>query len=399
MAHHRRVLTGAAASAAATMLVLTGTPADAQPASPVAASSASVDTTALTRLAERYLQQRADMLTTTRPTAGAATARVEATRSMTAQVQDDLAALVEKGKRYKEVDGGYTKAQVEVEVTGTSVTGQSATLQLTEQTRLHLPFTPQEVADGAPEYEELSVPHTVKFTQGSDGTWLLSSDTTDTEGGPTPTTQVSDVDAADGTDDGIDDGGGKADEDEGDKDAASGTAPLPGDSEDSGDKPMAWSRYSYGKMVAYADRYWKHHNSAWRTYGTDCTNFVSQAMHAGGWGPKGGAIIQRPSNKYWFYGPTKWTTSYTWAAAENWYWFAKKHSKRTKILDNVWKMAKADVLQADWGRDKNIDHTMIVTKKYRGTPYLTYHTSDTHNKSLKKLLSDHPRAWWYAHRT
>lgn len=395
MAHLRRVLAGAAASATAAMLVLSGTPADAQPASPAAASSASADTTALTQLAEGYLQQRADMLTTTRPTARAATARVEATRSMTAQVQDDLAALVEKGKRYKEVDGGYTKAQVDVEVTETSVTGQSATLRLIEQTRLYLPFTPQEIADGAPEYEELSVPHTVKFTQGSDGAWLLSSDKADTGGGPTPTTQVSDADAVGGTDD----GGGKADEDEGSKDAASGTAPIPGDSEDSGDKPMAWSRYSYGKMVAYADRYWKHHNSAWRTYGTDCTNFVSQAMHAGGWGPKGGAIIQRSSNKYWFYGPTKWTTSYTWAAAENWYWFAKKHSKRTKILDNVWKMAKADVLQADWGRDKNIDHTMIVTKKYRGTPYLTYHTSDTHNKSLKKLLSDHPRAWWYAHRT
>jgi hypothetical protein len=42
---------------------------------------------------------------------------------------------------------------------------------------------------------------------------------------------------------------------------------------------------------------------------------------------------------------------------------------------------------------------MIVTKKYRGTPYLTYHTGDTHNKSLNKLLSDHPRTWWYAHRT
>ncbi|WP_159053378.1 hypothetical protein [Streptomyces regalis] len=43
-------------------------------------------------------------------------------------------------------------------------------------------------------------------------------------------------------------------------------------------------------MVAYADKYWNHHN--------------------GGWGPKGGAIIQRPSNKYWFYGPTTWTTSW-----------------------------------------------------------------------------------------
>ncbi|MFJ9721188.1 hypothetical protein ACIRP3_00360 [Streptomyces sp. NPDC101209] len=62
------------------------------------------------------------------------------------------------------------------------------------------------------------------------------------------------------------------------------------------------------------------------------------------------------------------------------------------------KPAKADVLQADWDRT-NIGRSMIVTKKYRGTPNPTCHTGDTHNKSLNKLLSDHPRTWWYAHRT
>ncbi|WP_143662266.1 amidase domain-containing protein [Streptomyces sp. Amel2xC10] len=198
--------------------------------------------------------------------------------------------------------------------------------------------------------------------------------------------------------DSAEDGGGEPEEDEGSKDAASGTAPLPGNSDDFGVKRMVRSRYNYGKMVSYANKYWKHPNSAYRTYGTDCTNFISQAMRAGGWVPHG-AIAPRTNNRFWFYGSSTLITSYTWAAAENWYWFAKKHSQRTKILDNVWKMAKADVLQADWGRDNTIDHTMIVTKKYRGTPYLTYHTSNTHDKSLKKLLSDHPRAWWYAHRT
>ncbi|MBT2418049.1 amidase domain-containing protein [Streptomyces sp. ISL-24] len=226
---------------------------------------------------------------------------------MTAQVQDDLAALVEKGKRYKDVDGGYTKAQVDVEVTETTVTGQSATLQLTERTRLYLPFTPQEVADGAPEYEELSVPHTVKFTQGADGAWLLASDKADTDGGPTPTTQVSDVDA-EAT---ADDGGGTPDEDEGSKDDASDTTPL---SDTRGDSKAAAS-YSYTKMVAYADKYWKRHNSDYRTYGTDCTNFISQAMRAGGWKPVG-AIAPRTNNKFWFYGSNTLLTSYTWAAAK-----------------------------------------------------------------------------------
>ncbi|MFF1812554.1 amidase domain-containing protein [Streptomyces sp. NPDC058251] len=235
----------------------------------------------------------------------------------------------------------------------------------------------------------------MKFTQGSDGAWLLSSDKADAEGGPTPTTQVADTDA-EAT---ADDGGGAPDEDEGGKDDAADTTPLPDSGESDAVKSGVSAAYSYNKMVAYADRYWDHHNGAYRTYGNDCTNFISQAMLAGGWGPKGGALIQRTSNKYWFYGPSKVFTSYTWAGAENWYWFAKKHAKRTKILGNVWQLAKSDVLQADWTRNNNIDHSMIVTKKYQGTPYLTYHTGDTHNKSLRKLLSDHPRAWWYAHRT
>ncbi|MET7605422.1 hypothetical protein ABZS96_23390 [Streptomyces avermitilis] len=50
------------------------------------------------------------MLTTSPPTSRAAIAHVRATRSMAARTQNDLVALAEKGKRYKEVDGGYTRA-------------------------------------------------------------------------------------------------------------------------------------------------------------------------------------------------------------------------------------------------------------------------------------------------
>ena len=391
IAHHRHVV----AATAAASFALAGMQAGAHPASATEQSTASSDTTTLAGLAENYLQQRADMLTTSSPKAKTALVHVRVTRSMATQTQDDLAALRDKGRRYKEVDGGYTEAQVDVKVDDTTVDDGTATLKLTERTRLRLPFTPQEVVDGAPEYEELSLPHTVKFTQDSNGAWLLSSDQADTEGGPTPTTQVGDMDAADGTDD----GGGAPDEDEGGKEDASDTTPLPDTGTSDPVKPGISSALSYNKMVAYADRYWDRHNGAYRTYGNDCTNFISQAMLAGGWGPKGGALIQRTSNKYWFYGPAKVFTSYTWAGAENWYWFAKKHAKRTKILDSVWRLAKSDVLQADWTRNNNIDHSMIVTKKFQGTPYLTYHTGDTHNKSLSKLLSDHPHAQWFAHRT
>ncbi len=104
-------------------------------------------------------------------------------------------------------------------------------------------------------------------------------------------------------------------------------------------------------MAAYADKHWKKSNSSYRVYGNDCTNFISQAMRAGGWKMTSGSFSSRKSNKKWFYASKTWTTSYTWAGAENWYWFAVKHSKRTKPLNNVWKLLKADVLQADWKKD------------------------------------------------
>ncbi|WP_373465441.1 amidase domain-containing protein [Streptomyces sp. V1I6] len=79
-----------------------------------------------------------------------------------------------------------------------------------------------------------------------------------------------------------------------------------------------------------------------------------------------------------------------YAGAENWYWYASRHSKRTKLQNNVWKLAYTDLLQADWNRDNTIDHTMIVTATGRNECYLTHHTSSTHNRKLSSLLAARP---------
>ncbi|MFF3399803.1 hypothetical protein ACFYW6_14910 [Streptomyces sp. NPDC002659] len=53
----------------------------------------------------------------------------------------------------------------------------------------------------------------------------------------------------------------------------------------------------------------------------------------------------------------------------------------------------------DWNRDNIIDHSMIVTKSGNGERYLTYRSSNTHNRKLSSLLTSHRSAWWYVHRT
>ncbi|ARF75493.1 hypothetical protein ACPEIF_23575 [Streptomyces sp. NPDC012600] len=152
--------------------------------------ASSADTAELTRIAEGYLQQRADMLTAARPTVEAASGRLRTTPAMATRARSELAALAEKGLRYEGLDIGYTKARVDIEVTSVDVTDRTATLRLTDHARLYFAFTPQEIEDGSPECEESSLPRTMTFTRGADGAWLLSSDKVDEAGGPLPTTEV-----------------------------------------------------------------------------------------------------------------------------------------------------------------------------------------------------------------
>ncbi|MER5380858.1 hypothetical protein ABT040_11320 [Streptomyces sp. NPDC002688] len=81
----------------------------------------------------------------------------------------------------------------------------------------------------------------MKFTQDSNGAWLLSSDKADTEDGPTPTTQVGDMDAADGTDD----GGGAPDEDD-----ALNSRSVTGLIQVGGVKGEGWSRKEAARILA-----------------------------------------------------------------------------------------------------------------------------------------------------
>lgn len=163
------------------------------------------------------------------------------------------------------------------------------------------------------------------------------------------------------------------------------------------DGAVTAAAYNYTAMVDYANRYWDNYNTNYRTYSNDCTNFISQAMAAGGWTQVNSSYNQDDSRR-WNYGRFSFTTSYTWAGAHNWYFFATG-STRTWPLPNVWDMYRSDVLQVDFDRNGNISHTMIVVATTSSNKYLNYHTNDTYRRSLTSLLSANPSAWYYAHRT
>lgn len=165
-----------------------------------------------------------------------------------------------------------------------------------------------------------------------------------------------------------------------------------------GPSPMAIpAGLDYGAMVTYALTYWTNYNPAYRNFsanggGGDCTNFVSQALRAGGWQD---AIGWYQSNDVWWYNSAN--QSYTWAGAQNWSRFAPQ---RTTWLANIWYMERADVLQLDFNKDGSKDHTMIVTKKTSSEIYMTYHTADHINRTLSSLQAIYANsAWWYSYRT
>lgn len=156
---------------------------------------------------------------------------------------------------------------------------------------------------------------------------------------------------------------------------------------------MMQAAYTPSAAVNYALTYWSTYNSQYRSYTNDCTNFVSQAVRAGGWPFDETGDRTLPDT--WYYGSFTFTTSYSWAGAHNFNQFFNQ-SGRGFVATYFEDMLTGDVLQADFEPDGNIQHSMVVTAKdANNTLYLTYHTNNTKNRPLPDLLAIYPNARWY----
>jgi hypothetical protein len=177
------------------------------------------------------------------------------------------------------------------------------------------------------------------------------------------------------------------------------TSPTTPSKSDPDSQLIATASLNRSAIVNYAYRHWNNYNTSYRNFnnsgtrGGDCTNFVSQAVLAGGW-PKVSGWYR--SNSVWWY--NSGNQSWTWINAHRWYLFTRERP-RASALSNVSALVPGDILQVDFNRDGSIDHTMIVTKKdSRGTVYLTYHTNDTKDRSFWDFYSASGNANYYAWR-
>lgn len=147
------------------------------------------------------------------------------------------------------------------------------------------------------------------------------------------------------------------------------------------------------KIKDYALKHAFTYNKDYIKYNADCTNFVSQAMLAGGW--KQVTQYLWNDGRAWWYGGIP-TNSHTWSGAENWYKFARVESKRATALSRVDDTQIGDVVQFKNKDATNMTHSMVVTQKSGSTTYVSGHTPNVKNAPASSYNKS--GRTWFAHR-
>jgi hypothetical protein len=270
----------------------------------------------------------------------------------------------------------YRAADTDVHVDRTRIRGGKATVSVTETTTL----TYERIRGDEPATTGFRAHHDLTFAARPDGTWQLTGVRL-TDKGPRPVNEP--VPAATSA-----------------RPRAVIDAPRSATSYPAPANPKklgTGTAYDYAAMTTYAEKYWKNYNASYRRFtsaGGDCTNFLSQALKAGGW-----KTVTNSTEDYdtWWYGTSGQSDS--WVGVNEWSWFTQT-AKRTTALANAYQMDLGDALQVDFDRDGSKDHSMITTyRSSSGVPYLTYHDVDTFRRSLASIVASYPNAAYYAYRS
>ncbi|MFI0234207.1 amidase domain-containing protein [Streptomyces sp. NPDC017086] len=339
------------------------------------------------RLADAVFTDRTQALvdgaakTETRRTAGfSGTVRLSGGQDR--QQRTALDELRERRGRLARLGETYRAGSTKVTLDATRVTGRHAKVAVTETTTL----TYDKAAAAGARTTGFQAHHELTFTAGRHGGWQLTG-IRDTDDGYLAVNQVATPSVAKARTTAEDDGPPSAVR-------AATSWPAPANR-----KNFSATGYDYKAMVAYAQKYWKNYNPAYPDFngqgaGGDCTNFVSQALKAGGW--KHAPGYTNDFHK-WFGNSDIQSDSFV--GVNEFSWFALS-SKRATSLASVYQLDLGDVLQMDFNRDGSKDHSMIVTyRDSRGVPYVSYHSTNTYNRSVASLVASYPKAAFYAYRT
>lgn len=118
-------------------------------------------------------------------------------------------------------------------------------------------------------------------------------------------------------------------------------------------------QYNRLKAVQYAERWWNSYNPAYKTFENNCTNYISQCLHAGE------APMRGYPNKGtgWWLRNNNW--SYSWAVAHSLrlYLPNSKSGLRAREVSSPDQLLLGDVICYDFEGDGRYNHNTIVTAK------------------------------------
>lgn len=271
----------------------------------------------------------------------------------------------------------FKRFKTEMRLKGVSVNGDTATLLATEQTELYMSVP------GGPTSMGLVDEHIFQFRK-VEGEWELVSDTI-----PKPSSDP-DLSVLDNRRSGP-------------------TREQAAKFEKVGFAPALRTTYDRVAAVNYAKQYAMNANPEYIIFGgTDCTNFTSQSLYAGGV-PQ--VLGWYRSEDVWFYscsvfGQTRATASWTWSKASMLYNYLLTHASATQYWVNQYPegvnpgLWPGDVIFADWDAadgthhpDTIIDHAMFVTgRDTQGNLYISQHSPSRRDQPLAVTHQKEPAA-------
>jgi len=148
-------------------------------------------------------------------------------------------------------------------------------------------------------------------------------------------------------------------------------------------------RFSYNRLqaVKYAERWWNSYNPGYRRFDVDCTNYVSQCLHAGGAPMRG----YPNRSKGWWYQNNNWSYSWSVAHALRWYLSSSQTGLKAKEMTNPSQLAPGDVICYDFDGDGRWQHnTIVVAKDKNNMPLVNAHTT---NSRMRYWAYEDSTAW------
>lgn len=135
--------------------------------------------------------------------------------------------------------------------------------------------------------------------------------------------------------------------------------------------------YVYDRIAAvrYAELWWNSNNPAYRHFDDNCTNYISQCLHAGGIPMKS---TGNRATGWWYRGGNSpgavW--SYSWTVANIFRWMLERGNPiYTEKKDSPYELTIGDIICYDFEGNGRWDHsTIIVAKDFFGNPLVNAHT-------------------------